>query len=236
MQVFVPDSDPLNVAMILWRDQRRYNKQIIECRQIISAIKGETKAWSNHPVVKMYKPHLKWLECYMNCLENFRNARNYANKHKGEGLNLNVKCDLATLRYARDANKCTPEFLTEDFCDQHRRRLYTKSPDLYSEYAPLGESYDNWYYVDGNLLKYRDGKCISSGPIYDSIRDRVKNEFDSISQILTAMVKFNDWKIDLSESESNKVMSLIYLSVHKAKMHIDGAYQLMLDLTDNKDT
>lgn len=47
MQIFITGS-PLETAEAL--DARRLNKQIIECRQILAAIDGTSKAWSNHPV------------------------------------------------------------------------------------------------------------------------------------------------------------------------------------------
>lgn len=67
MQVFVPYRTPIECAANL--DRRRQNKQIIECRQILAAIRGESNAWRNHPCVKMYRNHAEWLEYYMFCLE-----------------------------------------------------------------------------------------------------------------------------------------------------------------------
>lgn len=40
MQVFTPYPEPFKTADCL--DSRRLNKQIIECRQILAAIKGES--------------------------------------------------------------------------------------------------------------------------------------------------------------------------------------------------
>ena len=52
-------------------DRRRLNKQIIEIRQILRAISGESKAWKNHPVVKMYSNNTEWLKEYLKCLEEY---------------------------------------------------------------------------------------------------------------------------------------------------------------------
>lgn len=57
-------------------------------------------------------------------------------------------------------NFITPPFLTPDFCDQHKRRLYTKAPERYPQFAEFGTSNVNWYYVDGQLKKYINGKQI----------------------------------------------------------------------------
>lgn len=35
-----------------------------------------------------------------------------------------------------------------------KRRLYTKNPVFYQRWKGYGESYDNWYWVDGIWKKY----------------------------------------------------------------------------------
>ncbi len=143
MQVFVPYPSPLDVAKCL--DSRRLHKQILECKQIIDAIDGRSSAWANHPVVMMYRPYRTWLAMYKWCLMAF------------------MEGDLSSAVVAsREASGWEPPCLTRDFdfCDQHKRRLYTKSPDLYPEWAYLGTSKENWYFVDGELVKYVGGKRI----------------------------------------------------------------------------
>lgn len=149
MQVFVPYKEPLKVAIIMWLDKKRFNKQIIECRQILDAIEGVGKGWFNHLVVKMYKPYKEWLYNYMMCFSAYRDFK------KG-----NSKAFMYYCYFDNQANKITPPFLTEEFCNQHKRRLYTKSPELYSLFAKYGKSDINFYFVDGELLKYKDGKRI----------------------------------------------------------------------------
>lgn len=155
MQVFVPYKEPLKVAIIMWSDKKRFNKQIIECRQILNAIEGVGKGWFNHPVVKMYKDHKEWLECYLKVFEFYKNIHN---DELSEYDKYYVNNDLEL--YNKRANEITPLFLTDDFCYQHKRRLYTKSPELYSLFAKYGKSDINYYYVDGELLKYKNGKRI----------------------------------------------------------------------------
>lgn len=141
MQVFVPYSSPIKVAKCL--DKRRLNKQIIECRQILKAINGETNAWKNHPVVKMYSSenNKKWLLNYMECLEAWK---------EGNIEQSNYYTILA------DTNK--PLFLTEEFCNQHKRRLYSKSPELYQQFAKYGKSDENWYIINNELKIFRQNK------------------------------------------------------------------------------
>lgn len=153
MQVFIPYPNPLDVAVTMWVDQRRYNKQIIECKQIISAIDG-AKAWRNHPVCLMYKYHKEWLRFYLWCFEAYRNSMKSDNCSDKDGFMMEAEY------FSNRANEVKPSFFTDEFCNQHKRRLYTKSPELYPQFAEYGKSDINYYYVNGELLKYKDGKRI----------------------------------------------------------------------------
>lgn len=143
MQVFIIGS-PLETAQVL--DKRRLNKQIIECKQILAAIQGDSKAWFNHPIVHMYKNHEKWLRVYMWILSEW-NAK---------------KSDLLLLMHMNDwAEKNKPEFLTDEYYTQMKRRLYTKDKNYYNMWGELEETDVNWYYVDGQWKHYRNGKKIN---------------------------------------------------------------------------
>lgn len=144
MQVFTPYPEPLKTANCL--DGRRLNKQIIECRQILAAIRGESNAWKNHPVVKQYRDYVPYLQNYMDCLIAFKDNR----------------FDDAT-KYSYYAMFDKPKFLTTEFCNQHKRRLFTKDDNFYSIFYRYGKSDENWYVVDGKLLKYVNGKVIKDG-------------------------------------------------------------------------
>lgn len=140
MQVFVPYPSPIDVAKCL--DRRRLRKQIIECNQILDAIDGTSDAWSHHPIVKMYEHYYSWLHAYTLCLMYFSDGN----------------IDMAEY-WNECADDMRPSFLDDDnFCDQHKRRLYTKAPELYPQFAAFGKSKENWYYIDGNVVRYIDGK------------------------------------------------------------------------------
>lgn len=141
MQVFVPFASPIETAICL--DKRRLNKQILEGCQIIDVIEGRKTSWKNHPVVKMYTPYVDWLKVYIMTLDAVRNNT------IGFAKLLNFK-----------ANKIKPPFLTEEFCDQHKRRLYTKDPNHYKSFEEYGTSEENWYVVNGKIWKYVNGKLI----------------------------------------------------------------------------
>lgn len=141
MQVFIIGS-PLETAMVL--DRRRLNKQIIECGQILNAIFGKTNAWANHPCTLQYHKHKQWLYEYLQCLEQF------------------IKGNINTAQiYSDIAQKIRPDFHTDEYLSQMKRRLYAKDKEYYSQFAHLGESHVNWYFVDGDWRKYINGKRIN---------------------------------------------------------------------------
>lgn len=140
MQVFIVGT-PYETAQAL--DAKRLHKQIIECNQILDALNG-AKAWSNHPCVLQYRDHECWLMHYRDCLAFYQ--RGYRNLASIESF------------YAID---CYPIFWhTQSYFDQMKRRLYTKNNTHYAQWAHLGKSDENWYFVDGVWRKYINGKRI----------------------------------------------------------------------------
>lgn len=139
MQVFVVGS-VLETAMAL--DPKRLRKQIIECGQILDALNG-AKAWSNHPCVLQYRGYEKWLRGYLRVLE----------CHIRGNTRLAAFFDVET-------EQVCPDWHTQEYYDQMKRRLYTKYPVHYKQWAHLGESEENHYFVDGEWRKYVNGKRI----------------------------------------------------------------------------
>ena len=139
MQVFIVGS-PLETAMAL--DPKRLNKQIIEVKQILAALNG-TDAWSNHPCVLQYRGYEGWLAAYSVCLESFVSNR-----------------DMEETIANAYAGMYRPDWHTQEYFDQMKRRLYTKDPGHYKQWAYLGESVENWYFVDGEWRKYVNGKRV----------------------------------------------------------------------------
>lgn len=145
MQVFVVGS-PLETAMAL--DPKRLRSQIREAHIILAAIHGEGKGWIHHPVVLMYsEPNsVRWLSMYADILEGYL-----------AGYTGLIEAD-------REAREITPKFHTPEFIKQMKRRLYTKNPEHYKQWADLGESEDNYYWspTQHKWLVYRDGKLIET--------------------------------------------------------------------------
>ena len=143
MQVFIIGK-VLDTFEVL--DRRRLNKQKIECKQILDAIDGISKSWKNHPITKSYTPYRKWLMIYLWLLEEYTSAESDI---------------VMMIHYNKWLWDNRPEFHTDEYFKQMKRRLYTKDNNHYSQYKDLGESDINWYYVDNEWLYYKNGKRIS---------------------------------------------------------------------------
>ena len=145
MQVFVVGS-PLETAMAL--DPLRLRSQLREAHVILAAIHGEVKGWIHHPVTLMYsEPNsVRWLQMYADILEGY--LAGYTGLEMAD----------------REAKAITPEFHTPEFIKQMKRRLYTKSPEHYKQWAYLGTSEDNYYWSPGKRawLMYRNGKQLET--------------------------------------------------------------------------
>ena len=137
MQVFIIGS-VIETAKCL--DKRRLNKQIVECHQILDAIRGKKDGWKNHPCVLQYKNDISWLEEYTRCLEYYK---------AGELMYAN-DCDF-------EAWVLTPTWHTKEYYNNMKMRLYTKDNDHYSSFKDLGESYTNMYWdIKNKKWKYYD--------------------------------------------------------------------------------
>ena len=141
MQVFLVGT-PYETAVAL--DYRRRNKQIIECNQILKAIKDPEASWFNHPVVKMYKYEVFFLEHYKATLELYRAGR----------LDEAMKESEIAMRYK-------PAFYCDRLINQMKRRLYTKDNKFYEKWSDLGETEVNLYYIDAEWVAYKNGKKVA---------------------------------------------------------------------------
>ena len=71
----MPEIEFRNTAKVL--DQKRLVKQLLEGRQILSALAGETKGWVNHPATLMWKGHEPKLVSYLNEIAAEMGTRRY---------------------------------------------------------------------------------------------------------------------------------------------------------------
>lgn len=153
MQVFIVGT-PFETAEAL--DVKRLRKQIIECNQILDALNGKS-VWSNHPCVLQYRGHEEWLMAYRDCLHYYYKAA-YA-KNTVYGCAVDFDEYVASARYCQ---LLTPPFHTQEYFDQMKRRLYSKNPEHYKQWAHLGTSDCNWYWspTENKFIKYVNGKRI----------------------------------------------------------------------------
>lgn len=145
MQIFLPYTDIINVAKCL--DKRRLHKQIVECKQIIKAITGESEAWKNHPIVKMYSNDLEFVETYLETLEYY-----WKLKQKGE----DIEDDLELCSLNERANCLLPTFINNEYLATMKGRLYVKDLIYYSDFAHYESfGHQNMYFVDGEWKYYK---------------------------------------------------------------------------------
>lgn len=132
MQTFLPYKNFRKCAEVL--DNRRLNKQIVECQQILSCITGiypystpENRGWINHPAVGMWRCFPYQLYRYMKfCHKEWIKRGN--KRHKSYQY---VKENIAPV-----LEKCEkPPFLDdEDFLESHRSNLLRKNPEHYEKF------------------------------------------------------------------------------------------------------
>lgn len=134
MQVFVPYANPNKTAKVL--DNRRLNKQIIECIQILSANTGIDVDWKipkyvyNHPNTLLWKDGSRYLIKYCHTLI-FEYSIRTRKKHKCLDIIYKFIQLTAHLDYSKYDNL---KHLTPEFCKMHQQKLLEKDYEYYSKY------------------------------------------------------------------------------------------------------
>lgn len=121
-------------------DYKRLNNQIKECNQLINEIEHFSNS-ENNPYILMYKDYIEWIELYRDCLISY-NEKDYS------------LCQLLSLK----AEKIKPHFICEELYTHYKKQLYTEDPALYSGWEHLGQTFANYYYIDGNWWRYENDK------------------------------------------------------------------------------
>jgi len=140
MNVFMPYPNILESVKSL--DTRRLNKQQIECGQILKALLSEG-AWSNHPTTKMWAVKTHILSDYIRIAKAELSFRR-------DKIEIPKRIISRSLLLEQELSGWLPE----KFFVQHRRRLFTKDPIFYRSFKQCGESLVNYYFVEGNILRY----------------------------------------------------------------------------------
>lgn len=108
---------------VLCLDYKRLGKQRVEAKQILNILlkRTDSKAWSNHPVVKMWHGYEEALKVYYNfCIFRWK-MLGYKNTMKYEKINPEK------LQWPKWINN-------KDFVDLHRSNLLRKDPEFYGKY------------------------------------------------------------------------------------------------------
>ena len=120
MQTFLPFSDFKKCAQSL--DNKRLNKQHVECLQIINVLEGNSTSWRNHPAVRMWENTLDALKQYANCI-------------KDECLSRGFKSEKIPY-FSVPSQISYPKWLGQDLVhNSHKSNLARKLP---SHYTPQG--------------------------------------------------------------------------------------------------
>ena len=106
MQTFLPYPDFAKSAACL--DNKRLNKQIVECKQILMALSGESKGWRNHPAVLMWKGCECCLAGYAYfCASEFESRTDHRHKLRDFSLKVLMMQHVLLVRYGLATNPFT---------------------------------------------------------------------------------------------------------------------------------
>lgn len=117
-------------------DNKRLNKQILECYQILKVLSGQSQsnAWRNHPAVLMWEGAENELWRYSQTAITLASMRGIKTDKNAENIAALTK--LAVLSWGDDepmwrVNPTTIKRVNAT----HKANLYRKDPEYYAEYA-----------------------------------------------------------------------------------------------------
>jgi hypothetical protein len=127
MQTFITDSPEVGYG-VEYLDQKRLVKQLLESRQIMAALAGQTKGWVNHPATKMWRGNEECLFEYAKAVKDEMARRGYLYEKNWMEINRLVGFFDYDVRgpkwfYTDEYNKVVYT---------HRGRLYEKDPVHYA--------------------------------------------------------------------------------------------------------
>lgn len=126
MQTFLPYPDFAESASAL--DYRRLGKQRVETLQILRALAGFTRGWTNHPATRMWRG-------YEAALINYGIA--VCDEWMQRGYEDTCKFKLLYLRAIFDGEPMTPTWLGDGAIHRsHQSNLVRKDPEYYGPRFP----------------------------------------------------------------------------------------------------
>lgn len=148
MQTFLPHNAPAYCAEVL--DNKRLNKQILECYQILNILSGNSKsnAWRNHPAVLMWEGAEHELWRYTNAM--VQEAKSRGIKTDKNVANLNqLRLSSASIWGSGSPAFAKNKDVQNRTITTHRANLYRKDPIFYAQYAESVNSEFNKPCCDG---------------------------------------------------------------------------------------
>ena len=134
MQTFLPSLNAVTSARLL--DNKRLNKQILECYQILNVLSGKSKTggWRNHPAVLMWKGFERGLWQYVQAMVREAQARGIRTENNEANLNrLKDQCWDSwggnVPDFWNDTNKIMRITTT------HKANLFDKDPIYYAKFG-----------------------------------------------------------------------------------------------------
>jgi len=113
-------------------DDKRLNRQILECKQILNVLNGSADGYRNHPAVLMWQGHERALCLYaMGACMEWRIGRKFKT-HMGEDFHA---MDAVLKEQGQTAGK--PPWAGDlNVCRSHRSNLIRRDPEFYGELWP----------------------------------------------------------------------------------------------------
>lgn len=135
MQTFLSHYCALDIARSL--DDKRLNKQILECDQLLDLILGiKDNQWKNHPACRMWIDYPDVLLFYRNTM---RDEWRYRGKNDSRGYRHDISVDIDNITY--------PPFMQDPrIILSHRSNLMKKYPQFYSKYGWMDFGLEGYYW------------------------------------------------------------------------------------------
>jgi len=129
MQTFLPYSSFIESVRCL--DRQRLGKQRVEALQILNALNGKSKGWTNHPATKMWRGYEEALCLYKDlCIQEWM-QRGYKNT-----MSFKKRDALYWQEIGAEGSFLLPPWIgQENFHASHRSNLLRKNPDHYGQFG-----------------------------------------------------------------------------------------------------
>jgi hypothetical protein len=154
VNTFVTDNDPVQCAKNL--DYRRLGKQRVEAFQLLNVLlqRTETKGWSSHPALLMWKGYENGLKYYLNCMIDEWINRGYNNTMAHEVYDDDTA--LSDTGGAAEDEKSIVILMPWWFnCYQlqlsHKCSLLRKDHNYYSQVFHLTKEEKDNYFLEGYI-------------------------------------------------------------------------------------